>query len=96
MSDKQSKHTKNGLIINKTYINGFLVSVIIGKGVDGETTFLMIENTNLYPDADSRSEEINRKFILPFNHTEDLMDMVNLITKSIEERNLTLIKNEKI
>lgn len=95
MYNKINKHTKNGLVQKKIKLfnTGFDITISIGTGVDGETTSLFISDNNLYADEDSRSER-NPNLIVPFDDTEDLVNLRNLIDKALEERNLTLVKQK--
>jgi hypothetical protein len=96
--NKTYKHTKNGLVQEKFmfYNVGFSITTSIGTGVDGESPCLIIHDSNLYTDEDSRSERPN-EYIIPIDDTNDLKELCKSIKKALKERKKTLIKkkNEK-
>jgi len=57
--------------------------------VAGEVGSLIIDDTNLYPDSDSRSE--NRHFLVPME-VDGLIELRKLINRMIRKRNKTLKK----
>ena len=72
-------------------LGGFEVTTSISTGVCGESACLIIRDTNLYPDGDSRAERCP-EFIIPVPYVDDLTHLTTSIIKSIVERNQTLIK----
>lgn len=86
-------HTHNGLIQRKQYLSsGFDFVVSISTGVAGEATCIVIQDHNLYPDNDSRSER-NPERIIPLDDTEDLKKIQKLIKSCLKERKKTLIND---
>jgi len=81
--NKTHKHTKNGLVQESFmfYNTGFQVTTSIGTGVDGESTCLIISDSNCYPDSDSRSER-PREYIIPIDDTNDLKEFCESIMKA--------------
>lgn len=91
--NKTYKHKRNGLIQESfhTYNTGFEITLSIATGMDGESTCICIYDSNIYPDDDSRSER-PKEYIIPFDDTNDLKQLRNIIDKALRERNKTLIK----
>jgi hypothetical protein len=94
--NKTYKHRENGLVQDKFmfYNTGFSITTSIGTGVDGESTCLIIHDSNLYPDDDSRSER-PQEYIIPIDDTNDLEELCESIKKCLKERKKTLIKTKK-
>jgi len=88
-------HTENGLVQEtyQFYGNGFRVTTSIATGIAGEATCLIIHDSNLYPDEDSRSERPN-EFIIPIEYADDLKELCKSIKKALKERKKTLIVKE--
>ena len=85
----KNKHTKNGMVNEKIlFKSGFNISINITTGIEGESTCLIIEDQNIYPDNDSRNE--TKSFIVPLT-VKDLKVFKNKLSSSIKERNKTLV-----
>lgn len=94
MVDTQMTHYKNGLAQKQMMFNtGFTITVSIATGVCGESTCLMIHDSNCYPDNDSRSER-PRDYIIPIDSADDLNDLVKCIQETLKDRKKTLIKEK--
>jgi hypothetical protein len=90
------KHTENGLTQEtyRFYNVGFSITTSIATGIAGESTCLIIHDSNLYPDEDSRSQRPN-EYIIPIDDTNDLKELCKSIKKALKERKKTLIKKKK-
>lgn len=90
---KHHKHTENGLVQEKfQFFNvGFEITISIGTGVDGESTCLIIHDSNCYPDEDSRSQR-EKQYVIPIYDTDDLKEFRKAIKRALKKRKLTLIK----
>lgn len=90
--NKVNKHTENGLTQETIMLfnSGFKITTSIGTGVDGESTCLIVHDTNLYPDEDSRSQR-PQEYIIPFDDTDDLKRLCKSIKKALKKRKRTLI-----
>lgn len=63
---------KQELILTKS---GYWITIqVMSKNI----SHIIIRDTNLYPDSDSRSEE-NREWLIPINDINDLKDIGNTI-----------------
>ncbi len=94
MVDETKCHTKNGLVQKKFYFynTGFQISVNIATGVCGESTCLVITDTNCYPDDDSRSLMTNKEYVIPIDDSNDLLMLSIVLKRVLKERDKTLIK----
>ena len=88
--DTEHCHTKNGLVQNTCMIDGFSITVSIATGVAGESSCLIIHDTNLYPDGDSRGDRYP-EFIIPITYVDDLLNLSKIILESVQERNSDLV-----
>jgi hypothetical protein len=91
--NKTHKHTENGLITEefRTYNTGFIITTSIATGIDGESTCIIINDNNLYPDSDSRSKR-TKEYIIPIDDTNDLRGLYKSIKKALKRRKKTLIQ----
>lgn len=91
--NKNHKHTENGLTDEKVYTfnTGFIITISIGTGVDGESTCIIVNDRNCYSDDDSRSNRPN-EYIIPIDDTDDLKKLQKAIKRALKKRKLTLIK----
>jgi len=93
MVDKLNTHKVNGLVQKQFQLfnTGFRISVSIVTGVCGESASLVIYDSNLYPDNDSRSER-EKEYIIPVDDVEDLNELADMLKSCVKERNKTLNK----
>ena len=91
--NKNHKHTENGLVHEKliTFNTGFIFTISIGTGVDGESTCIIVRDTNRYPEDDSRDIR-PKEYIIPIDDTNDLKKLQKTLKRALKKRKLTLIK----
>ena len=91
--NKIYKHTENGLTHENVYTfnTGFIITISIATGVDGESTCIIVNDRNYYSDDDSRSNR-PKEYIIPIDDTDDLKKLQKAIKQALKKRKLTLIK----
>lgn len=68
------KNKKQKLAQSQVFSKGHIISV----GITGNIGYVSVQDRNLYPDNDSRSER-DREFMVPLMTREDLKDLRNAI-----------------
>ena len=92
MVDTTQIHSKNGLIQETLLLDsGFQITLSIATGVCGESTLIIIYDTNCYSDEDRRSKR-HKEYTIPINNSKYINSIISLFKKAMIKRKDTLIK----